>query len=90
MFATFCGTDYAVSASNGTTALHLALVALGIKEGDEIIVPDLTFVATANAVLYCGAKPVLVDADKITWNINPARIEDLITKHTKAIIIVHS
>lgn len=88
-FAGFCGTAHAISASNGTTALHLALVSLDIGEGDEVIVPDLTFVASANAVLYCGAKPVFVDADERTWNIDPSKIEENITERTKAIIIVH-
>jgi perosamine synthetase len=88
-FAAFCGTAYAISASNGTTALHLALVSLDIGEGDEVIVPDLTFVATANAVLYCGAKPVFVDSDEKTWNIDPSKIEENITERTKAIIVVH-
>ncbi|MCI0559662.1 MAG: aminotransferase class I/II-fold pyridoxal phosphate-dependent enzyme, partial [Nitrososphaera sp.] len=62
-FAEFCGVQHALSCSNGTTALHLALIALGIGPGDEVIVPTLTFVATANAVTYCGARPVFVDSD---------------------------
>ncbi|MBI4681486.1 MAG: DegT/DnrJ/EryC1/StrS family aminotransferase [Nitrospirae bacterium] len=88
-FAGFCGTAHAISASNGTTALHLALVSLDIGEADEVIVPDLTFVASANAVLYCGARPVFVDADEKTWNIDPSKIEENITERTKAIIVVH-
>lgn len=78
-----------VSTSNGTTALHLALVALGIGEGDEVIVPDLTFAATVNAVLYCGAIPILVDVDVHSWNITAEIVEPAITCRTKAIIPVH-
>ncbi len=78
-----------VSTSNGTTALHLALVALGIGQGDEVIVPDLTFAATVNAVLYCGATPILVDVDVQSWNITAEIVGPAITNRTKAIIPVH-
>ena len=88
-FAKYIGTRYAVSATSGTTALHLVLVALGIKKGDEVIVPDLTFVATANAVSYTGAKPVFVDVDENNWCIDPLKIEKAVTRKTKAIIPVH-
>lgn len=88
-FAEFVGTRYAVAVSNGTVALHLALVSLGIKEGDEVIVPDLTFVATANAVRYTGAKPVFADVDTETWCIDPEDVKKKITSKTKAIIPVH-
>jgi perosamine synthetase len=88
-FANFCGVKHAVSCSNGTTALHLALLALGVGPGDEVIVPTLTFVATANAVTYCGARAVFVDAEPKTWNIDPALIEAKITPRTKGIIVVH-
>jgi perosamine synthetase len=88
-FATFCGTSHAVTCSNGTTALHLALLALGLKAGDEVIVPTLTYVATANAVMYCNAKPVFVDSEPETWNMDPSRIEALIGPKTKGIIVVH-
>lgn len=88
-FADFCGARYGVSVFNGTVALHLALVTLGIGEGDEVIVPTLTFIATANAVTYTGAKPVLVDSEPHTWNLDPARLEEAITPRTKAIIPVH-
>jgi perosamine synthetase len=88
-FAGFCNTAHAVTCSNGTTALHLALLALGVKPGDEVIVPTLTYVATANAVVYCGATAVFVDAEPATWNMDPARIEELITERTKGIIVVH-
>lgn len=89
LFAAFCGTRYAVAVSNGTTALHLALVALGIGPGDEVLVPSLTFIATANAVRYTGATPVFCDSESLTWNIDPADIGHRITSHTKAIIPVH-
>ncbi len=88
-FAKFCEVKYATSVVNGTAALHLLLVSLGIKKGDEVIIPDLTFVATANAVSYVGAKPVLVDVDRNIWNIDPKKIEEKITAKTKAIIVVH-
>lgn len=88
-FAKFCDVKYSTSVVNGTSAFHLLLTALGIKKGDEVITPDLTFVATANAVAYTGAKPVFIDVDKQTWNIDPQKIEGKITKKTKAIIAVH-
>ena len=89
MFADFCGSKYAVATSNGTTALHLALLSLNICKGDEVIVPTLTFIATANAVNYTGAKPVFIDSEPKTWNIDSERIEQCITPKTKAIIVVH-
>lgn len=89
MFAAFCGTRYALSTSNGTCALHLALAAKGIGPGDEVIVPDFTFVATANAVRYTGAEPVMVDIDATTLCIDPYRIREAINCRTKAIIPVH-
>lgn len=89
MFAAYCNTTYAVSCSNGTTALHLALLACGVGPGDEVIVPSLTFIATANAVLYTGAKPVFIDSEARTWNMDPAKIEEKITPKTKAVIPVH-
>lgn len=88
-FSSYCGTIYGVAVSNGTTALHLALAALGIKEGDEVIVPDLTFAATINAVLYTGATPVIVDIEEDSWCIDPSEIEKAINSRTKAIIPVH-
>jgi perosamine synthetase len=88
-FASFCNRKYAQAVSNGTVALHLALLALDIKKGDEVIVPNITFIATANAVTYTGAKPILVDVEKDTLNIDPNDIERKITKKTKAIIVVH-
>lgn len=88
-FEQFCGCKYAISTSNGTTALHLALLALGIGKGDEVIVPDLTFAATINAVLYVHATPKIVDIDPVSWCIDPKQIEKAVTKKTKAIIPVH-
>jgi perosamine synthetase len=88
-FAGFCGVRHGLSCSNGTVALHLALLALGIGPGDEVIVPTLTFVATANAVVYCGARPVFVDSEPETWNLDPGSLEALITPQTKAIVVVH-
>lgn len=88
-FAAFCGVEYGIATSNGTTALHLALTCLGIGKGDEVIVPDLTFIATANAVTYTGATPVMVDSSSAYWGIDPVLIEEKITTRTKAIIPVH-
>lgn len=88
-FATFCQSKYAVSVSNGTVAIHLALVALGIGEGDEVIMPDLSFIATANAVLHANATPIFVDIDPYNLCLDPTKIEAAITKNTKAILPVH-
>jgi perosamine synthetase len=88
-FALFCNVKHAISCSNGTVALHLALLAYDVSPGDEIIVPTLTYIATANAVNYCGARPVFVDSEPETWNIDPTRIEEKITPRTKGIIVVH-
>lgn len=88
-FAKFCGCRNGVSTSNGTVALHLALLALGIGKGDEVIVPDFTFAATINAVLHAGAKPVIVDIEMDSWCIDPNQIKKAITRKTKAIIPVH-
>ncbi len=88
-FAEFCGVKHAVACCNGTVALHLALLALGVQAGDEVIVPTLTFVATPNAVSYCGARPVFVDSESETWNIDPRQVESKITPRTKGIIAVH-
>ncbi|MDD5331735.1 MAG: aminotransferase class I/II-fold pyridoxal phosphate-dependent enzyme [Candidatus Nanoarchaeia archaeon] len=88
-FAEFCDCKHGVAVNNGTSALQLALATIGIKEGDEVIIPSLTFIATANAVRYCNATPILVDSDKETWNMDPKKIEERITPKTKAIIPVH-
>jgi len=89
MFAAYCGVPYGVATFNGTIALHLVLAALNIGPGDEVIVPSLTFVATANAVAYTGATPVFVDSEPETWNLDPAAVEAAITPRTRAIIPVH-
>jgi perosamine synthetase len=88
-FSEFCGARFGVATSNGTTALHLALLTLGIGPGDEVIVPALSFIATANVVVYTGAKPVFADVDKKTWTLDPSQLRPLITDRTKAIIPVH-
>ena len=88
-FAEYCGTKYCVGVGNGLDALMLALKALGIGAGDEVIVPSNTYIATALAVTYVGAKPVFVEPDIRTFNINPALIESAITPKTKAIMPVH-
>ncbi len=88
-FARYLGVEYAIAVNSGTAALHLAMVALNIGKGDEVIVPTLTFAATANASIFCGALPVFADIDEKTLNISPISIKEKITKRTKAIIIVH-
>lgn len=88
-FARYLGVNNAVSTQNGTAALHVALYELGIGPGDEVIVPTLTFVATANPIKYTGATPVFVDVDSQTWDMDPVEVEKNITKKTKAIIPVH-
>jgi dTDP-4-amino-4,6-dideoxygalactose transaminase len=89
-FAEHVGSAHAVAVSSGTTALHLALLAVGINPGDEIILPSLTFVATANSILYVGAVPVFADVTSVgDWNISPEQIERHITPKTKAIMLVH-
>lgn len=88
-FAQFCNVKHAIATNNGTTALHLALVALGLEPGDEVIVPTVTYIATANAVRYCGAIPVFADVCPGTMNLNPKDIEKRITPRTKGIIPVH-
>ncbi|MBI2095279.1 MAG: DegT/DnrJ/EryC1/StrS family aminotransferase [Candidatus Omnitrophica bacterium] len=88
-FAEYHKMPRALATCNGTAALHLALTALGIGRGDEVIVPDLTFAASANAVIHCGAKPVAVDVTRAYWNMDPAMLERAITPRTKAIMPVH-
>lgn len=87
-FAELCGAQSAVSVSNGTVALHLAMLALDLRPGDEVLVPCLTYVATANAVRYVGGEPVFVDVDPDTWCIDPRKIEGSVTRRTKGIIAV--
>lgn len=89
VFSNYLGIDYAAGVNNGTSALHLALLSLGIGPGDEVIVPANTFIATAWAVTYTGATPVFVDCDNDSWQINPSAVEQAITGKTKAIIGVH-
>jgi dTDP-4-amino-4,6-dideoxygalactose transaminase len=88
-FASFCNTKYAVGLNNGTSAIHLAMLAAGIRARDEVIIPANTFIATAWGVSYAGATPVFVDCDENTWQIDPSKIEKAITPKTKAIIGVH-
>ena len=88
-FAKRIGTRFGVACSNGTASLHLALKALGVGPGAEVIVPDLTYVATANAVTYCGARPVFADVDPSTWCISLETVEPLVTRRTMGIIPVH-
>lgn len=88
-FSRYIGAKYGIATSNGTVALHLALTASEIGHKDEVIVPALTFASVANAVLYTGAKPVFVDSHPNYWCINPSKLEEKITKKTKAIIPVH-
>lgn len=88
-FANYVGAGYAVAVSNGTAALHIACLAAGLKEGDEVITTPITFAASANCALYCGAKPVFADIDSVTYNIDCREIEKHVTPRTKAIIPVH-
>lgn len=88
-FAAFCGTRYAVGTSNGTDALHLALLTCGIGPGDEVITTPNTYIATAFAISYAGATPVFIDVDPITYNMNPDLLEAAITERTRAVIPVH-
>jgi perosamine synthetase len=88
-FAKYCGVDHAVSTNSGTEALHLALIALGVKGGQKVITTPATFIATSNAILHAGATPVFADIDPQTYNIDPEAIEKLVDKETRAIIPVH-
>ncbi|WP_440946619.1 DegT/DnrJ/EryC1/StrS family aminotransferase [Methanosarcina sp. T3] len=88
--ADYVGAKYAIAVTNCTAALHLALLSLDVSKGDEVLVADYTFPATGHSVLYCGAKPVFVDIDPATYNIDPNKIEEKITESTKAIIPVHT
>lgn len=88
-FADMCGVKHAVATTSGTTALHVALLAHGIGEGDEVITSPFTFIASANSVLYTGARPVFVDIDPVTYNLDPSEIEKAITPRTRAILPVH-
>jgi perosamine synthetase len=88
-FAGMCGAESAVAICNGTVALHLALLALDVRRGDEVLVPSLTYIATANAVRYVGAEPVFVDVDPATWCMDPLKVEAAITRRTRGMIPVH-
>ncbi|MEH2139979.1 DegT/DnrJ/EryC1/StrS family aminotransferase [Nostoc sp.] len=88
-FAAYVGANHACAVSNCTTALHLALLAVGVQPGDEVITVSHSYIATANSIRYCGAIPVFVDIEPQTYNINPMLIEDVISKQTRAILIVH-
>lgn len=88
-FAKKTGVNYATSVCNGTVALHLALLSLGIGPGDEVIVPSFTYIASVNAIVYCGATPVFVDSLESTWQVNPHDIARKVTEKTKAIMVVH-
>lgn len=88
-FASYVGVEHAVSTTSGTTALHLTLLAHGIGPGDEVVVPNLTFAATANSVIHAGATPVLVDVLPTTWNLDPAEVRSALTERTRAIMPVH-
>jgi perosamine synthetase len=89
LFASYIGTKYAIATSSGTAALHIALLASGIGNGDEVITTPFSFIATANAILFCGAKPVFVDIDKGTFCIDPGLIRAKITSKTKAVLPIH-
>ena len=88
-FSEYVGAAYSVAVSSCTTALHLALLATGVGIGDEVICPSLSFIATANSIAYTGATPVFGDIDRDTYNLDPARLEELISPRTKAILVVH-
>jgi len=89
-FAEYCGCKFGVATNSGTTALHLALATLGVDNGDEVVIPTFTMIATANAVTYTGAKPILVDAECETWNIDVSKIKEKITRRTKALMPIHT
>src|SRR4051794_38725620 len=88
-FAAFVGAPHACAVSSGTTALHLALLAAGVRRGDEVITVSHSYIATANSIRYCGALPVFVDIEPETFNIDPQKIEPAITERTRAILCVH-
>lgn len=88
-FAAYVGSKYAIALSNCTTALHLALIVAGVKIGDEVICPSMSYIATANSITYVGAKPIFAEVESATYNIDISHAAKLITPNTKAIIIVH-
>ncbi|MBI4068419.1 DegT/DnrJ/EryC1/StrS family aminotransferase, partial [Candidatus Kaiserbacteria bacterium] len=88
-FKKYVGAKYAVAVNSCTAAMHLALLTIGVGQGDEVIVPAMTFASTANVIVHCGAKPIFADCDRKTMNIDPKDVERKITPHTKAIMVVH-
>lgn len=88
-FAVYCGARFCIGVNSGTSALHLGLLALGVQPGDEVVTTPNTFIATVEAILYCGARPVFVDIDPSTANINPRLIERIVTRRTRVILPVH-
>lgn len=88
-FARYVGVRHALTCTNGTAALHLALLALGVSPGDEVIVPTLTYVACANAIAYCGARPVFIDSEPDSWNLDPEQLAQHIGPRTKGVMVVH-
>src|SRR3989338_2430319 len=88
-FSEYNKSKHTITASNGTTALHAAVLALGLKPGDEIITTPFTFIASANSILFSGMKPVFADIDQLTYNIYPQKIREKITAKTKAVMVVH-
>ena len=88
-FAEYVGAPYAIAVSSCTTALHLALLTAGVNPGDEVLCPSLSFIATANAIVHAGARPVFVDIEESTYNMAPAAMEDAITPRTRAVLVVH-
>jgi dTDP-4-amino-4,6-dideoxygalactose transaminase len=88
-FSSYLGTRHALAVMNGTAALHLALLSIGVGSGDEVILPSFTYVASSNCVLYVGARPIFVDIDPNTFNIDPSKVEKAISPKTKAIVVVH-
>ncbi len=89
-FSRYCDAKHGISCANGTVAIHLALLAIGIKPGDEVILPSFTMIGSCNPIVQMGARPVFVDSELQTWNIDPAKIEEKITVKTKAIMVVHT
>src|SRR4029078_12393457 len=88
-FAAFVGAPHVCAVSNCTTALHFALIVVGVKPGDEVIAPSHSYIATANAIRYCGATPVFVDIEPDSFNLDPAQVQRALTPRTRAILCVH-
>ena len=88
-FAAYVGAPYACAVSSCTTALHLALLAVGVAAGDEVITASHSFIATANSIRYCGAVPIFVDIDPRTYNLDPRQVAEAVTPRTRAILAIH-